>query len=256
LQHKGCASFLTAKPSQEQGFYLNRQEFQDAIAFRYNWQIQNFPVRCQCGEKNSLDHALCCKLGGFVHRRHNIIRDLEAEFLQEVAYDVQIEPKLLPINDAERLAKVNNTQDQARLDVSCRGFWGPMQRSFYDVRITHLNAPSNRTKPIASILRSNEEEKKRAYNERVVEVEHGSLTPLVFATNGTMSIECKKFHKTLADKLSHKLHQSYSDTISFIRLKLSFAILKSAIVSLRGNRQSAKRAFSQTPIAETDFNLI
>ena len=35
-----------------------------------------------------MNHALICKKGGFVIRRHNEIRDLEAELLDEVCISV------------------------------------------------------------------------------------------------------------------------------------------------------------------------
>ena len=40
-----------------------------------------------------------------------------------------------------------------------------------------------------------EKEKKRLYNSRVIEVEHGTFTPLVFSTTGGMSRECTFFEK-------------------------------------------------------------
>ena len=89
LQHKECSVFLRSKPSKEHGFYLNRQQFHDTMAIRYGWNAENVPSKCQCGAANSIDHALCYKLGGFIHMRHDTIRDLEAEFLNEVAYNVQ-----------------------------------------------------------------------------------------------------------------------------------------------------------------------
>ena len=50
------------------------------------------------------------------------IRDLQAELLDMVCYDVQIEPVLQPIS-GEELARGTNQAPDARLDVHCRGFW-------------------------------------------------------------------------------------------------------------------------------------
>ena len=37
-----CSSlWLTALPLQEQGFFLNKQEFRDALCLRYGWQLPN-----------------------------------------------------------------------------------------------------------------------------------------------------------------------------------------------------------------------
>ena len=53
-----------------------------------------------------------------------------------------------------------------------------------------------------SVLRKHEQEKKRQYNKRIIQVEHGTLTPLIFTTSGAMGHECQKFHKELALKIS------------------------------------------------------
>ena len=72
LCKKGTSSWLTTLPLKEFGFILNKQEFTDAICLRYNYNIQNMPNHCACGNKNSINHGLICKKGGFVSLRHNI----------------------------------------------------------------------------------------------------------------------------------------------------------------------------------------
>ena len=49
----------------------------------------------ECGARNDFDHALVCKLGGFVIMRHNAVRDIEADFLRYVCKDVSVEPGLI-----------------------------------------------------------------------------------------------------------------------------------------------------------------
>ena len=57
-----------------------------------------------------------------VIQRHNEIRDLEAELLDMVCYDLQVEPALQLIT-GEDLTRGTNQAPDARLDVHCRGFW-------------------------------------------------------------------------------------------------------------------------------------
>ena len=83
-----------------------------------------------------------------------------------------------------------------------------------------------------------EEQKKREYNARILEVERGSFTPLVFSCSGGVSGETEKFIKRLALKVSEKKQEQYSQVVSFIRRRLRFDILRSCIVSLRGERGS------------------
>ena len=70
-----------------------------------------------------------------------------------------------------------------------------------------------------------------------MDIEHGTLTPLIFTVNGCMGPECSQFHKNLADKISEKTGEPYADVMNFIRCKLSYIILRSAILCLRGSRR-------------------
>ena len=63
-------------PIQEQNLNLNKQEFCDALRIRYNMKLANLPLKCVCGEMFSVDHALICKKGGFISKRHDNILDL------------------------------------------------------------------------------------------------------------------------------------------------------------------------------------
>ena len=48
----------------------------------------------------------------------------------------------------------------------------------------------------------NEREKKRQYNERILEVEHGYFTPLVMTALGDMGREASKFYSHLSESIS------------------------------------------------------
>ena len=47
-----------------------------------------------------------------------------------------------------------------------------------------INSKCNQGKGTSTIFKEQEEEKKRKYQQRVLDVEMGSFTPLVFGTNG------------------------------------------------------------------------
>ena len=94
-----CSSlWLTAHLLQKQGFHLNKQEFRDALCLKYGWQLANIPSHCVCGSSFSVDHAMICRHGSLTFIHHNELRDLTAEWLQEVCHDVTVEPPLLPLN--------------------------------------------------------------------------------------------------------------------------------------------------------------
>ena len=126
--------------------------------------------------------------------------------------------------------------------MRARGFWRAGQNAFFDVRITNADCSSQVTSPVKSVLRKHELEKKRNYNQRIIQVEHGTLTPLIFTTSGAMGHECQKFHKTLAEKISVKNGDKYEDIMRYIRLKFSFLVLKATLLCLRGSRTIRKNS--------------
>ena len=83
-----------------------------------------------------------------------------------------------------------------------------------------------------------EKEKKRAYLDRIREVEHGSFSPLVFTVNGGMAKEASTFYKRLASILAERWAQPYSVTINWIRCGILFSLLRSSIRCIRGARST------------------
>ena len=197
---------------------------------------------CACGENFTVDHAMICKRGGFVIQRHNELRDLEADLLSMVCSDIEVEPVLQDINE-EQLSRGSNRAQDARLDIRARGFWDPQSSAFFDVRVCHPNAESYRDQEPQQIYRIHENDKKGLYSRRVLDVEHGSFTPLVFITTGGMGKECIRYHSRLAELIAAKKGEQYTQTISWIRAKTSFALLRSALVCLRGSRVKRRTAF-------------
>ncbi|EDO48836.1 predicted protein [Nematostella vectensis] len=232
---KGSSVWLKVLPLREMGYNLNKGEFRDAIKLRYDWPINDIPTTCVCGDKFTVDHAMICKRGGFISQRHNELRDLEADLLDMVCNDVKTEPVLQDIT-GEQLGRGSNTAPDARLDIHARGFWEPQRAAFFDVRVCHPNAGSYTDLELHQIYRNRENEKKRLYSRRVLGVEQGTFTPLVFTSTGGMGKECLRFHSRLAELLAVRKGERYSDTISWIRARVSFALLRSALVCLRGSR--------------------
>ena len=74
---KGASSWLSVLPIKAIGYALNKQEFTDVICMRYGWKVKGIPTHCACGETNSVDYSLICKLGGYTSMRHNSVRDSE-----------------------------------------------------------------------------------------------------------------------------------------------------------------------------------
>ena len=127
--------------------------------------------------------------------------------------DVVTEPLLLPTAGVT-LPPGSNTPDNLRADVSARSIWNPLERAFSDVRVYHAQAPSKRNltnlKTIPRMYSHHEEQKKRAYNARILEVERGVFTPLFFSTSGGVREDAKTLFKRFAAKMANKTGQNYS----------------------------------------------
>ena len=101
---------------------------------------------------------------------------------------------------------------------------------------------------------AHETEKKRNYNARVIEIEKGTFTPLVFSTTGGMGKEAQKLVKTLAQKMEGVNGQRYSDSVSYIRRRIRFELLRTTVIALRGDRGRRARD-AEVEIGELDLNL-
>ena len=251
IQEKGASSWLNALPIRSQGYALDKQSFRDAISTRYGIPLHKLPSHCVCGNLFSVEHALTCKKGGFVSSRHNEVRRITADLLNEVCNDVEEEPLLLEVTGEHFKAKTAKTGKDARPDVAARGFWMRGQRAFYDIRVFNPLAKCHRSKTLPKIHEMHEREKKLKYAARIIEIDHGSFTPLVFSCFGGMSRECSYFYKRLSEKIAEKRDLKTSEATCYIRTKISFSLIKSVVLCIRGSRATR----SGDSVAETDITL-
>ena len=90
---------------------------------------------------------------------------------------------------------------------------------------------------------------KSLYEECIREVERGSFTPLVFSTTGGASRLASTFLRHLASLLAEKHDKPYSATMAWLHCRLSFSLLRSAVLCMRGSCSTARRV-------PTDFGTI
>ena len=91
------------------------------------------------------------------------------------------------------------------------------------------------------------------YASRILEVEQATFTPLVFSTTGGKAVECKRYHSRLAELVSTNKGESYATTMSCIRAGVSFALLRSELLCLRGSR--ATRRIYLALLSDIDFDI-
>ena len=257
---RGASTWLSALPLSEYGFALHKAAFHDAMALRYGWPLHRTPAHCACGTTFSVDHALLCPKGGLPSLRHNEIRDLTASLLTEVCHQVQVEPELQAVCDPGAFSQATaNIQEGARLDIAMNGFWGGRtERCFVDVRVFNPYAPSN-AGSITSAYRRHENIKRRAYGQRIREVEHASFTPIVMSATGGLASEATTFYRRLASLLASKWGDEYCVVMGWLRCSLSFSLLRSAIACVRGARSSVGHFFRAPPsldLIQVESNLV
>ena len=230
---KGASAWLNVLPLKRYGFQLSKSEFRDGLSLRYSWNPKNAPLNCPCGEIFSLTHALHCPKGGYTIDRHDEIRDTFVNLMSEVCRDVAVEPLLQPL-DGEIFDRNSTATDDARLDIKANGLWGTVfERTFFDVKIVNPLATSY---PKTIRDKYHEEIKKLKHEQRIRDVENSTFNSLVFSSAGGAGPLASKVMKRQAQKISEKREEKYSDVISFIRTKISFALLKSSILCIRGCR--------------------
>ena len=234
-REKHASLWLCTIPIKDEGYHLTKQQFWDLIHIRYGWQLSRTPINCACGSKFDLDHALTCKKGGFISLRHNHLRNVTAKLLGEVCKDITVEPLLTKIT-GEDLAKTAITGNEARLDISARGFWEAHQKAFFDIRVFNPMAKRYATQKLRKSFEINEQEKKRGYNDRILQVENGTFTPLVFAATGGLGRECERFYDRLSGMICEKRKESYNKTVTWVRRKISFSLINSISICVRGSR--------------------
>ena len=147
-------------------------EFWDLVNIRYGWPLSRTSKTCTCGNNFNIEHALTCKKSR-VHytlsqqtKKHN--RQPTKRSVLRCSHRTTLQ-KLTGEQFEQRAA---NTSDEARLDVAARGFWAVGEIAFFDIRLFYSSATRDAS--------SNENEKKRKYNNRVMNVEQGCFTTLVF----------------------------------------------------------------------------
>ena len=248
-REKGGSSTLTTIPVAEHGFSFNvKGDFHDHIHLRYCWPLENLPSNCPCGERFTVDHAQICKLSGFIHMRHDDPTNFLASCMKEVHNDVEVEPKLQPLTGESFRHLIANTDPDARADIRVRGFWTQGSNAFFDTRVFYPHARCYRSKPLKSLFRKMEGDKRREYGERIREVEHGSFTPLVFSSCGGMGQEAAVVVKKLADAIATKRSERYSRVVTWMRCCLAFSLARSAIRCVRGSRSICRRTHYQAPV--------
>jgi hypothetical protein len=235
--HLHSSHYEDARSMPEFGFKCHNQAFDNALCLRYGWPICHLPSHCTCSAPFSISHAFSCPKGTFLIIRHIKVRDLLDELLTEVCPCISTEPTLQPLSGESFTYRSTNTEDNARLDVCAKDCWDKNKTTvFFDVKVFNAYAPSKSSSSISSCLQKHKLDKRRIYKRKVIEVEGGTFSPFVMSTSGGMGPSALITIKRLANLISDKTSTPYSSVMSTIRCCLSFSLINSAIICIRGGR--------------------
>ena len=234
---KGASNWVTARPLHAHESVLHKGDFRDSIFLRYGWEPRNLPEKCGCDERFDVKHAMECMKGGYRGLLHNEVNYVFYEAAKEAGFkDVVWEPELQPLEGENMKYKSAKKEDHARSDLRVLGFWGRKRRAFFDVTAFAPCARSHANSSLKQLFRKEEKRKNREYGERIRNVEHGDFSPLVFSTTGGMGPQASMVVKHLASCLAAKKDLPFSVVAGWLRCRISFALLRSTLLCLRGSR--------------------
>ena len=242
---KGASTWLSVLPLRCHDYDLNKGSFRDSLCLRYGWDHPHLPKTCVCGENFSVSHALNCPCGGLPSLRHNELRDITASLMKHVCPQVTTEPCLQPLSGETLEPQSAIKDDNARSDIRAEGFWNSTHQSaFFDIKVFNPIARTYCKQPLQTCYRNLENSKRRNYQDRIINIEHGSFAPLVFSCAGGIGPVATTVYHRLASMMSMKYDDNYSRTMLYIRTKLGFALQRSAIRCIRGTRSTFRQDLS------------
>ena len=215
------------------------------MPLRYGWTPSDIPKLCVCQKENTLVHSQTCTCGGFIIMRHNLIRDQFARFLDQAGCkSTEVEKRLLPVEGELAGHPRAIKGDEVRMDVATVGLW-----KVRHVRVTNPFAPTHFDKPLPKLLEENEKERKNSYLQRIIQVEKGTFTP-------TTGKECTKVLKELGAKIAEKKKEPISIVMNGIRARISFSLVRSAVLNFRGSQNRKTRRQPEETEPEEEFQLM
>ena len=108
---------------------------------------------------------------------------------------------------------------------------------------------------MSAVFNRHEQEKRRQYQQRVLDVEMSTFTPLVFSTAGGMGRTAKATIQRLASLLAGKYKTPYTTTINWLRCRYAFSLLRVSIMCLHGARNNKAFRMAVPLLVAVEFHI-
>ena len=141
--------------------------------------------------------------------------------------------------EAEAEEEGEDLGDEARDDVSARGFWSRRRVTVFDIRITDTDAPSYGNRSSKKIIEAAEKEKIGKYGDACTR-RRRDFTPMVYSVDGMPGAKARAAEKRLASLLATKWKRNYADVANFVRVRMALAVVRSITLLLRTERKQVK----------------
>src|SRR5210317_239205 len=110
-----------------------------------------------------------------------------------------------------------------------------------DVRVTDTDAKSYSNQSSAKVLERAAKQNRDKYADACIE-RRRSFAALVYSVDGMGCKEARAFERRVAALLAAKWDRPYSEMVSFVRTRMSVAIVRSNTLLLRGARTNGRAA--------------
>ena len=124
------------------------------------------------------------------------------------------------------------------------------------MRVFNPLALSNTAVNPITVYKKHEQEKINMYRSRVIDIEQGSFTPLVYSCLGGASPLSSNMVSQLSYLISLKRSCIQSDATNWVRTRILFSLMRSAILCLRGTRKPKHSSTTDLDFNSTLFNSL
>ena len=209
-------------------------EWHDNLAIRYGMRPVGLPQQCNgCRDNFSVRHALMCKKGGLVTWCHNDARDEWAWLCKLALPDSSVGTKPYIFYGAGLQAGQrggqtgetggdgalnegnNNLGNEARGNVSARGFFARRRVCIFDSRVTNTDAAYYGNRSSAKVLANAEKEKEDKYGKACKDRQR-DFCPMVYYVDGLPGKKAKTAEQRLAALLAVEWKREYSEVVNLV----------------------------------------
>jgi hypothetical protein len=135
-----------------------------------------------------------------------------------------------------------------------RGLWAQGTDCTIDVRITDVDAKSNRSKDSDKVLAAHEREKKKKHLGACLE-QRRHFSPFVASVDGLLGEEAKILLRKLFAMLAETWKKPHSEVCGYVNARMSIAIVRATHPCIRGSRIPTGKMCNRLPQWEDKAGL-